>query len=149
WIPHAVVSAAAAHDVSFLKAVAAVKTAPAERALTAINKVAEHYGRGAPADTAGPVVAALADAPAPVAETGLHGMAKGWPRGKTAQLSDDTEKAMAKLLARLSPGGKGSLIKLATAWGSKGFDKYAAETTKALLAVVEDARATDTARAEA
>jgi putative membrane-bound dehydrogenase-like protein len=149
WIPHAAVSAAAAHDVSFLKAVAAAKTAPAARALTAIGIVAEHYGRGAPADTAGTVVAALADAPAPVAETVLGGMAKGWPRGKTAQLTDDTEKAMARLLARLSPGGKGSLIKLATTWGSKGFDKYAAETTASLLAVVGDAKASDADRTAA
>jgi putative membrane-bound dehydrogenase-like protein len=149
WIPHAAVSAAAAHDVSFLKAVAAAKTAPAPRALTAVGIVAEHYGRGAPADTAASVVAALADAPAPVAETVITGMAKGWPRGKTAQLTDDTEKGMARLLARLSPGGKGSLIKLATAWGSKGFDKFAAETTASLLAVVADGKASDTARADA
>jgi putative membrane-bound dehydrogenase-like protein len=149
WIPHAAVSAAAAHDVPFLKAVAAAKTAPAARALTGIGIVAEHYGRGAPADTAGPVVAALADAPAPVAEAVITGMAKGWPRGKTTALTDDTEKAMARLLARLSPGGKGGLIKLATAWGSKGFEKYAAETTTSLLAVVGDAKAGDAARADA
>jgi putative membrane-bound dehydrogenase-like protein len=149
WIPHAVVSAAAAHDVYFLKAVAAAKSAPTARALTAIGIVAEHYARGGPSQTAGSLVAALADAPVPVAETILNGMAKGWPSGKTAQLNDDTEKAMARLLVRLSPGSKGSLIKLATAWGSKGFDKYAAETTAALFAVVADAKAGDTARANA
>jgi uncharacterized protein len=149
WIPHAGVSAAATHDVSFLKALAVTKTAPPARALTAVGIVAEHYGRGAPADTAGSVVAALADAPAPIAETVITGMAAGWPRGKTAQLTDDTEKAMARLLARLSPAGRGGLIKLATAWGSKGFEKYAAETTTSLFAVIADQKAGDTARADA
>jgi putative membrane-bound dehydrogenase-like protein len=149
WIPHAAVCAAAAHDVYFLKAVAAEKTAPAPRALTAIGIVAEHYGRGAPTQTAGSVIAALADAPADVAETIIAGLAKGWPKGKAADLNEDTEKAVARLVVRLSPGAKGSLIKLATAWGSKGFEKYAAETLTSLLAVVADSKASDTARADA
>ncbi|HKI31798.1 MAG TPA: PVC-type heme-binding CxxCH protein [Gemmataceae bacterium] len=149
WLPHAVTCAAAAHDVHFLRAVAAAKAVPAPRALTAIGIVAEHYGRGGPAQTAGSVAAALADAPAPVAEAVVAGMAAGWPRGKSADLNDDTEKAMAQLLPRLSPGAKSSLIKLATTWGSKGFEKYAEETVKSLLTLIADEKASDTARADA
>ena len=84
-----------------------------------------------------------------MAEAVVAGLAKGWPKGKTAELNDDTEKALARLLVRLSPGTKGSLIKLATLWGSKGFEKYAAETTTSLLAVVADEKAGDTARVDA
>jgi putative membrane-bound dehydrogenase-like protein len=149
WIPHAAASAAAAHDIHFLKAIAAAKTAPPARALTAVSIVAEHYARGGPSQTAGSLVAALADAPAPVAETVVSAMAKGWPRTKTADLNDDTEKALSRLLARLSPGGKGSLIQLATLWGSKGFEKYAAETMTTLLATIADEKAGDRARTDA
>jgi putative membrane-bound dehydrogenase-like protein len=149
WIPHAIVSAAAAHDVYFLKAIAALKAAPAQRALTAVEIVAEHYARGGPEKTAGSVIVALRDAPAPVVEAVVSGMAKGWPRAKTAQLNEETDKALAALVARVPAGTKGSLIKLATAWGSKGFEKYAAETAAALLATVADAKQSETARAAA
>jgi putative heme-binding domain-containing protein len=149
WIPHAAACAAAAHDVYFLRAIAANKTVPPSRALTAIGIVAEHYGRGGPSQTAASVVAGLAEAPAPVAETIVAAMAKGWPRAKNAELSDDTEKAMARLLGRLSPGAKGSLIRLATLWGSKGFEKYAAETMTTLLAAIVDDKQGDSARADA
>jgi putative membrane-bound dehydrogenase-like protein len=149
WIPHAAASAGAANDVYFLKAVAASKTAPPPRALTAIRIVAEHYGRGAPAETVGSVVQALAGAPAPVAEAIITDMAKGWPAGKTAELNDDTEKAISALLAKLSPGAKGSLLRLATLWGSKKFEKDAAETMTTLLAAVADDKKGDGARADA
>jgi putative membrane-bound dehydrogenase-like protein len=149
WIPHGAASAGAANDVYFLKAVAAAKNVPASRELTAISIVAGHYGRGGPVQTAGSVVRALADAPAPVAEAIITDMAKGWPRGKTAELNDDTERAMSALLVKLSPGAKGSLIRLATLWGSKRFEKDAAETRTTLLAAVADDKKDDGARADA
>jgi putative membrane-bound dehydrogenase-like protein len=149
WIPHAAVCAAAASDADFLKAVAATKTPPASRALTGVAKVAEHFARGGPSQTAGSVLISLADSPPPVAEAILDGMANGWPRAKPADLNDDTEKAMSRLLGRLSPGAKGNLIRLATLWGSKAFEKYAAETMTTLLALVGDEKAGDSARSDA
>jgi putative heme-binding domain-containing protein len=149
WIPHATACAAATHDVYFLRAIAANKTVPPSRAMTAFGIVAEHYGRGGPSQTAASVVAGLAEVPAPVAETIVAAMAKGWPRAKNAELSEETEKAMARLLGRLSPGGKGSLIRLATLWGSKGFEKYAAETMTTLLAAIADDKQADTPRTDA
>ncbi len=149
WIPHAITSAAAAHDVHFLKALADLKTAPPNRALIAIEIISEHYARGGPTQTAGSLVAALADAPAPIAEAVVSGLARGWPRSKTADLNDDSEKALARLLARLPAGSKSSLIRLATTWGSKGFEKYAAETMKSLLDAVADDKAADSTRADA
>ncbi len=149
WIPHAAAVAAAANDVYFLKALAAAKTVPAPRALTAVGIVAEHYARGGPTHTAGSVMVALRDAPGPVVEAVVAGMAKGWPRGKSAELGEETEKALAALVARVPAGTKGSLIKLATLWGSKGFEKYAAETMKALLATIADDKGADGARADA
>ena len=58
--------------------------------------------------------------------------AKGWPKGKTPKLAAETEKALADLLAKLPAGSKGQLVKLASAWGSTAFDKYAAEITASL-----------------
>ena len=46
WIPDAAVSAAAAHDLPFLKAAAGAKT-PVARTLQVVGVVAEHYARGA------------------------------------------------------------------------------------------------------
>jgi putative membrane-bound dehydrogenase-like protein len=149
WIPHAAASAAAAHDVYFLKAVAAYKTAPPARALTAVGIVAEHYGRGGPGQTAPAVIAALAETPAPVADAIITAMARGWPQKKPAELSDATDKAMSQLLARLSPGAKGSLIRLATLWGSKSFEKSAAEAMTTLLAVIANDKAGDSERVDA
>ena len=149
WIPHAIVCAAATNDIHFLTAMAKQKSAPVPRALSAIEIISEHYARGGPAQTAGSLAAALADAPAPVAEAVVAGMARGWPRSKTADLTEDTEKALTRLLARLPASSKSSLIRLATTWGSKSFENSAAETLKSLLNVVADEKAADTARADA
>jgi len=149
WLPDAITCAAAAHDLPFLKAVAALKAAPPSRAITVIGIVAEHYARGVPVQTAGSSVAALADAPAPIAEAVVSGLARGWPRNFTADLNEDSEKALARLLARLPAGSKSSLIRLATTWGSKGFEKYATETMKSLLDAVADDKAADSTRADA
>jgi putative membrane-bound dehydrogenase-like protein len=149
WIPDALTAAAARNDVHFLTAVAAGKAPTASRALTVIGTVAEHYARGGPAKSAGTLVATLADADPKVAEVVIAGLAKGWPRNTSAEMSDDTEKALARLLTRVPAGAKGQLIKLATAWGSKGFEKYAEEAIKSLLTAVSDGKQSDTARSAA
>ncbi len=149
WIGDAATSAAAANGVEFLKTLASEKEPLAPRALTVAGIVAEHYARGGPSASAGSLATALADADARLAEAVLAGLAKGWPKGKTASLNDDSEKALAHLMTRVGPGAKGQLIRLATLWGSKGFEKHAAEATKALVALVGDAKAPDAERVAA
>src|SRR5438105_4266707 len=41
---------------------------------------------------------------------------------------------------RLAPAQRGSLVKLATTWGSKNLEKYGAEAVQSLLAKVQDTK---------
>src|SRR5262249_30661441 len=61
-------------------------------------------------------------------------------------LSSDSEQAMTKLFERVSTGAKGQLVRLATVWGSKAFDKQAAEIGKALHATISDEKQSDSDR---
>jgi putative membrane-bound dehydrogenase-like protein len=146
WIPDALTVAAAKHDIHFLRAVAAAKKPIAQRPLQALAIVAEHYARGGPSDTVGSLLAALGDTDAARSDAILAGLSKGWPKDKHPQLGDETEKAMAKLFDRVSPGAKGQLVRLATMWGSKAFEKQAAEIGKTLLATVSGDKQTDKER---
>ncbi|HLN26936.1 MAG TPA: PVC-type heme-binding CxxCH protein [Gemmataceae bacterium] len=146
WLADAATIAGAAHDVYFLKAIAADKMPCPPKLLQALAIVAEHYARGGPAASAGPLLVALPDADAKLTAAVLAGLAKGWPKNHPAQLGEDTELALQKLLPRLSPGAKGQLIKLATAWGSKSFGKYADEIVGSLLAAAADEKQSDDQR---
>lgn len=147
WIPDAVTSAAAANAVGFLEALASEKTvSPRERAVVAI--VAEHYARGGPAESVGRLLTALAGGNGGVAEVAVEGLAKGWPKGRTAALDDGGEKALPALLKSLPAGARGNLVRLASALGSKEFEKYGREIAESLLAAVTDAQRSDDQRAE-
>ncbi len=138
WIPDAATAAAARNADGFLRAVAAQKR-PTEKLLAVTGVVAEHYARGGPADGVGPVFAALADADPAVADAVVRGLAKGWPANKPPKLDERIEKDLARLSARLSPERRGSLVRLATGWGSKQFARAGAEIAGSLLARVADA----------
>ena len=61
WLSDAVTSAAAAQDLPFLKAVLARRPAkePGAKTIEVVERVAEHYARGAPTSTAGSLVASF------------------------------------------------------------------------------------------
>ena len=140
-------SAAAAHSLPLLKAVATTKGPIPQRALDVIGIVANHYARGGPEKSVGELVAALVDADLKTAEVIVAGLARGWPKGKSATISEETETQLSRLLVRLSTGAKGDLVKLAGAWGSKAFEKNTAEIIKSLLTTIADEKASDTVRA--
>ncbi len=137
WIPDAAICAAANNSEHFLSALAARK-GPAERLLSATAIVAEHYARLGPVDSVGTLVARLADADPAVAETVIRGLAKGWPKKQVPKLDQRAEEALARLAGRLVPAKRAMLIRLASAWGSKQFEKVAAEVVAALVARVKD-----------
>ncbi len=143
WIPDAATCAAANNSAGFLKALSANKeVSPKLLAVTAI--VAEHYARGGPIDSVGGVITGLADAEPKLVDAVLRGLNKGWPSGKLPKLDDKAEADLERLLARLAPEQRSTLIRLAAVWGSKRFEKYAAEATKSLLARVKnDSLSTD------
>src|SRR5262249_51984130 len=63
---------------------------------------------------------------------------KGWPAQQPPKLDERVEQDLERLLAKLTPERRGLLIRLATTWGSKHFEKYAAEVARALLARIKD-----------
>jgi putative membrane-bound dehydrogenase-like protein len=148
-IPDAITSAAAAHSLPFLQAVAAGKPDLAPRALDVVTLVAQHFARSGQEKEAGPLTLLLADANPKTAEAIIAGLAKGWPRDTQVPLTEDQEKALAHLQTRLSPGARGQLLRLAGAWGSKAFEKNAAEIAKTLLATVADEKAGEEQRVAA
>jgi putative heme-binding domain-containing protein len=152
WIPDAATCAAANNSASFLRALAApltlpsppageegrVREGPAPKLLTVAGIVAEHYARGGPADSVLGVIAGLAGADPRVADAVVRGLAKGWPAEKQPKLDEHAEADLERVLGRLAPERRGALVRLAAAWGSKKFEKYAAEAARTLLARVGD-----------
>ena len=147
WITDALTSAAAKNDYAFLTLLAKRKQAalPANAAAL-VERVAEHYGRGAPADTVGRLLEALAQAPDAVTVPVLRGLARGWPRGKPPQLDERMEKALVALFPKLSPAARGQLVTLAALWNSKALEKHAADVAAAFLAQVWDEKQSEQAR---
>jgi putative heme-binding domain-containing protein len=146
WLPDALTSAAAAHDLPFLRALAGSKTPPSARALGLVGVVSEHYARGGPVETVESLLTALPDAPPKLAEVIVGGLAKGWPKDRPVAMKSDTEKVLAQLLPRLAPGSQGQLLRLAGAWGSKLFEQQAAAIARSLQATIEDEKSGDTQR---
>jgi putative membrane-bound dehydrogenase-like protein len=146
WLPDAVTSAAAAHALPFLQALTKSQKQPPPKALDVVAVVSEHYARGGPVETVEALLTALPDAQPKLAEVIVAGLAKGWPKSRPVAMKPETEKALAQLLPRLTTGSRGQLLQLAGAWGSKLFEKQGAEIARALLATVEDEKATDSQR---
>jgi hypothetical protein len=137
WIPDAATSAAANNSQPFLKALSARKE-PSPKLLAVVGIVAEHYARGAPVDSVGTVIANLANADPQVIAAVVRGLAKGWPANKPRMLDERIEQNLEKIITRLPPERRGELIKLTVAWGSKKFEKLAAEVSRSLLGQVKD-----------
>src|SRR5262249_53900904 len=96
WVPDAAPRAPAHHSQHLLRALAAGRQ-PSPKLLAAAGIVAEHYARGGPADSVGPVLAHLADAEPTVAEAVIRGFARGWPKKRPAKLDERVEKDLTRL----------------------------------------------------
>jgi putative membrane-bound dehydrogenase-like protein len=149
WIPDAIAIAGARHALGFLKDSGHSKDSYAPRALDMIGRVAEHYARGGPTETVGSLLIALKNSEGKQVEEILDGLAKGWPKDKLAKLDGEAEIAMAVIFAHVSTGAKGQLVRLATVWGSKAFEKQAAEISKTLVATIGDEKQSDSERISA
>jgi putative heme-binding domain-containing protein len=147
----AAIAAAAAHDVEFLRALAAGRPGPSRDApaVAIADRVAEHYARGGPTDTVGGLVDALEGADVRVAEAVIAGLARGWPQGRPARLDEDRERALTRLAAALPPAARGRLVGLASRWGNNGLARYSAEIAAGFLATARDESRPETERAAA
>ncbi len=151
WLPDAATAAAAAHARPFLKALASKKLArPASSTIVAIaGRVAEHYARGATAETSGDVLIGLKDADRGVADAVIAGLAKGWPRDRKPTLDTATDKALVELLTKVSPAARAQLVSLAARWGSKAIEAHSAEIASTFLATAKDEKQPESARIDA
>jgi putative heme-binding domain-containing protein len=145
WIPDAATCAAAAHAEPFLIAVASAKS-PAAKSIEVTQIVAGHYARSGARDGAAALLAKVAGAEPAVAEAIVQGFVAGWPIDATLAVDAKLEDNLEKIAARLTPGTRGGLVKLASRWGSERLSKLAEELTSALLAETADENATEDRR---
>jgi putative membrane-bound dehydrogenase-like protein len=150
WLSDAATSAAAAHADAFLRAAAARSWQETPGGVIAlVERVADHHARGVPATTVRTLLEALAEANGQVATAILSGLARGWPKHRPPAADERTEKALVRLLPKLSPAGRVRLVTLATRWGSPALRKHAAEIAGAFLAQVREEKESDAVRAAA
>jgi putative membrane-bound dehydrogenase-like protein len=147
WLPDALTSAAARHDLPFLLELAKAKAAGNAQSDTVVAIVAEHFARGAPRSITG-VLAALKHSHQHLADIVLASAAKGWPKTKKLEDLPAAEAVMTDLLPGLSNAAKGHLLKLATLWGSKTFEKHLVEIASALKANLINEKEGDAKRLE-
>ncbi len=140
WIPDALTSAAARHDLAFLKAIAAkeFKQDIAPPALAVIERVAEHFARGDNLASLETLLATLGKTHPQAASAILGGLSKGLAEDRRPALSSGLEDSLAKLFESSDNDGKLRVIALAQRWGSQRLDAPAAELAQGLLKIAED-----------
>ena len=136
--PHvgdALTCAGAVHSRDFLTEVTGLKPALAPRnyQITVIERIAEHYARGAPTETIGSLLTSLRHANPVVISSIISGLARGWPKDKSAQLDAETETILVQVLPKLPPASRGRVVALGTRWGSRALEKHTAELVESCL----------------
>lgn len=138
WLSDALVAAAANHSHGFLKAIAINSKGLSDELASRVAIVAEHYGRTAPARGVEDLVRSFGKANPQVVQAIVSGMANGWPGDKQPEMTADLEDNLETLVSRLDTGGRGQLLRLASAWGSTKLAKYSDEIVSDLLVKVDD-----------
>jgi putative heme-binding domain-containing protein len=146
WLLDAATSAAAKNADFFLIEVAMRKGLIPEPVYAIIDRVAEHYARGAPVESIGKLLTVMSSANANVAEALIAGLGKGWPKDKPPNLDSKTEASLVGIYTKLPPRGRGQLLGLASRWDSKVLQKYSAQIAASFLAQVQDTKAKDSDR---
>ncbi len=148
WIPDAATSAAAHNSSSFLTSLADAKH-PSPRLVEIVSLVAGHYARGNDTSDLESVVAGLVKADKAFVDAVFSGFASGWKDDNPVKLTEKLEADLEALLLRVDSGTAGTLVKLATNWGSKRFVAYNAEIAKDLLEKVQDTQLAEGTRISA
>ena len=150
WIADALTSACAAHALPYVEAIAAGKRPVQDKTSVIVTRVAEHIARGNPdARQVQQLITALSQANSTVSDAVLSGLSQGWQKEHQIQLSEASDAGLVALLSKVSPAGKGKLIRLGNIWGSKQLDKHAGEIIKTMMATVFDTDAKDQDRLDA
>lgn len=149
WVSEALTAAAARNDHDALTIIAAGKAVNHPRHAQIISRVAEHYARSGPVDTASSLLIELPKAERPIADTIVLGLAAGWPRDRSLAMNETLDQALAALVRRVSPEVQGPLVSLGEAWGSPRLKQYATQLSAEWLGTLNDAAQSDAARLEA
>ncbi|MCY2936319.1 MAG: ThuA domain-containing protein [Planctomycetota bacterium] len=152
----ALISALARHDAPSLAQISAggslakVRSGEQGKALGRILTIfGEHLGRGAQASQAVEFVKNLAKADPATAEPILSGFVNGWPARVRPADSPELGQALAKLLDRQTPAGKGRVVKLAKTWGSASLATEAKAIADLFLKQAADSKLGESDRLEA
>lgn len=144
YLHEGLICAAAMHSDSFLTALLVAQTGASkattnDSTLMAIRVVAEHLARSdSDAKVLERLLAGFASGTPEIVEAAVEGLASGWPKDRKPKLSEESEKTLEQLVSKLSPQGRGSLVRLAKQWGSQRLEKYAGEIAGAMLATLTD-----------
>lgn len=144
WLRDATTAAAATNAEAFLIAAARGKDLDREAA-TIVARVGEHYGRSGNFEKLDQILVAASKNPG-LAEAILTGLSTGMTEKGNIQLTAETEAALANLFPQLSAEGQSRLVRLTSLWGSKGFEKYAAELAESFREIVGDDSKSDEER---
>jgi putative heme-binding domain-containing protein len=145
WMLDAATSAAAKNSQFFLMQVINPSSRLSEAVFTIIDRVAEHYGRGAGKEIGG-ILSSASHVGGRRADALIAGLSRGWPKDKPPILNDQLEKSLADLFGKLSPRGRGQLMELATRWKSKALELHSAEIAGSFLSQIRDSKAKDSDR---
>lgn len=148
WMLDAATAAAAANSAEFL--VLACRIDDANEAVAAtIATVSEHMARSADSGAVSKVLAVLAGAPVAVRSAIISGWTNGWPKDTPANLPAKADDQLLAVFEKLDAGGKGQLIRLAAALGSKKLAENAKMIAESLLKIASDEEAEGQSRVDA
>jgi putative membrane-bound dehydrogenase-like protein len=152
WLRDAATSAAAAHAFELLHDLATwhwIRKEEPTRLTPFVERIAEHYARGAPIKTINALLKGLPAELESLQAAIIAGLVRGWPKDHPAKLDAQAEKALADLAPRLPLATRGQLVLLSERLGSKALAKYAAEIAAGLLTEVTDEKASASVRVAA
>jgi putative membrane-bound dehydrogenase-like protein len=151
WLADAATSAAAVNAEGMLQIAAGDEgeVSGNSQLLEIIQRVAEHYARGGPAESVGGLFARLPKASPEFAASVVAGFSRGWPRDKAPKIDKQLDASLVALLTKLPGGSRGQLAAIADRWGSDALEKHSAEIAASYLSAARDSSKEDRARVAA
>jgi putative membrane-bound dehydrogenase-like protein len=142
WLADGFTSAVAMQSAGLFAALAQAETAALPpRSVQAVRIAAEHAARGSmTAEQLGTLIVQVQAMPTPLAEAVIDGLGRGWPNDHAIKITPEAEAALGPLVARLSPGGQATLVKLSLSWNTTGLREQMIAAARSLEKRVEDDR---------
>ncbi|MBX9678562.1 MAG: ThuA domain-containing protein [Gemmataceae bacterium] len=143
WLPDALVSAAARHDLDFICAVALGVGKTDGKAGEVVAIVAEHFARAGNDKNLSRLIFSLELTEPKVVDVIISAFSRGWSKNTKAKLGDLDEKALERLLNRVDPATRPKLLRVGINWGSTRLEKYMGEILVGVRKTLEDDKASE------